>query len=162
MLNLLANWLEISFISNVNILIGIMLGSNDFFESSEDITFYISDLMAGLRKKELWVLFFRKSEKWLLEGFIFSFAFSEIAKWLLKIFKTSLLLVMVKPLEDKLFRISEVWFLIGIRDFIISKYWLWNIDCNNLICFFKKVQMTYLCNLYISYEKFLLLVNLFP
>ena len=140
MLNLLANWLEISFFSNFNIFIGIMLGSNDFFESSEDITFYISDLLAGLRKKELWVMFFRKSEKWLLEGFIFSFVFSEIvAKWLLKIFKTSLSLVMVKPLEDKLFRISEVWFLIGIRDFIISKYWLWNIDRNNLICFFKKV-----------------------
>ena len=30
-----------------------MLGSNDFFDSSEDITFYISDLLAGLRKKEL-------------------------------------------------------------------------------------------------------------
>ena len=76
MWNISANWLEISFFSNYNFFIGMLLGPTDLFESSEDIMFCISDLFVGLRKKEFWVLFFRKSKTCLCEGLIFSFAFS--------------------------------------------------------------------------------------
>ena len=52
MWNISANWLEISFFSNYNFFIGMLLGPTDLFESSEDIMFCISDLFVGLRKKE--------------------------------------------------------------------------------------------------------------
>ena len=52
MLNISANWLEISFFSNFNIFVGMLLGPADLFESIEDIIFCISDLFVGLRKKE--------------------------------------------------------------------------------------------------------------
>ena len=55
----------------------MLLGPTDLFESSKDM-FYISHLLVGLKKKGVWVLFFRKSEKCLCEGLIFSFAFSAI------------------------------------------------------------------------------------
>ena len=35
-------------------------------------------LLVGLRKEEFWVLFFRKLEKCLCEGLIFTFVFSAI------------------------------------------------------------------------------------
>lgn len=44
---------------------------------------------------------------------------------------------------------------------LFTLYWLWNIDCNNLFCFFWKLQIKFFCNLYISYEKFLLSMDLF-
>ena len=78
MLNISVNWLEISFSSNVYIFIGIQLGATDLFESSEDIMFCISELLVGLRKKELRVLFLRKYDKCSCKGLTFSFAFSTI------------------------------------------------------------------------------------
>ena len=66
-----ASCLEISFFSNVNIFVGMLLGSTDLFESSEDI-------ILAHRKKKFRVLFFRNSEKCLCEGLIFYFIFSAI------------------------------------------------------------------------------------
>ena len=52
-----------SFLSNFNILVGILLGPTDLLESNEDMTFSISVLSVGLTKKEILDLFLRKSEK---------------------------------------------------------------------------------------------------
>ena len=41
-----------SFLSNFDILVGILLGPTDLLESSEDITFSISVLFEGLIKKK--------------------------------------------------------------------------------------------------------------
>ena len=54
MLNRSVNWVEISFLSNFNIFIGMLLGPTDLLEGSEYIMFCISDLLLGLRKKEFW------------------------------------------------------------------------------------------------------------
>ena len=56
--NISDNWLEISFLSNFDIVIGMLLGQTDLLESSgpsEDIIFCISDLLVELRKKEFYV-----------------------------------------------------------------------------------------------------------
>ena len=67
----------------------------------------------------------RKSEKCLHEGLIFSFVFSVIvAKYLLKTFEISTWFVIVEPLENKLFGVSEDRFLIVIIDFIPSQVFL--------------------------------------
>ena len=71
-LNISDSWLEISFLSNFNILVGILLGLTDLLESNEDI-FSISVLSVGLTKKEILDLFLRKSEKYLCETEILSF-----------------------------------------------------------------------------------------
>ena len=52
-----------SFLSNINILVGILLGPTDLLESNEDMTFSISTLSVGPTKKELLDIFLRKSEK---------------------------------------------------------------------------------------------------
>ena len=57
-----------SFLSNFNILLGILLGPTDLLESNEDMTFSISVLSVGLTKKEILDLFLRKSEKCLCEN----------------------------------------------------------------------------------------------
>ena len=44
MLNISTNWLEISFLSNFNIFIDMLLGPTDLFEPNEDVMFCISDL----------------------------------------------------------------------------------------------------------------------
>ena len=62
-LNISDSWLEMSFLSNFNILVGILLGPTDLLESNEDMTFSISVLSVGLTKKEILDLFLRKSEK---------------------------------------------------------------------------------------------------
>ena len=62
-----------SFLSNFNILVGILLGPTDLLESSEDITFSISALSEGLIKKEILDQFLRKSEKCLCENETLSF-----------------------------------------------------------------------------------------
>ena len=49
MLNISADLVEISFSSDFNIFVGMLLGSTDLFESSEDMC-CISDLFLGLRK----------------------------------------------------------------------------------------------------------------
>ena len=67
-----ASWQEISFLSNFNVLLGVMLGPTDLVESSEDMKRATSCLSVGLKKKEFWALFFRKSEKCLWEYLIFT------------------------------------------------------------------------------------------
>ena len=67
-----------SFLSNFNILIGILLGPTDLLESNEDMIFSISDLSVGLIKKEVLDLFLRKLEKCLCENEIFNFVLPAI------------------------------------------------------------------------------------
>ena len=72
--NISDSLLEKSFLSNFNILVGIiLLGPSDLLESNEDMTFSISVLFVGLTKKEILDLFLRISEKCLCENEIFSF-----------------------------------------------------------------------------------------
>ena len=51
-LNISDIWLEMSFLSNFNTLVGILLGPTDLLEANEDIIFSISVLLAGLKKKK--------------------------------------------------------------------------------------------------------------
>ena len=67
-----------SFLSNFNILVGILLGPTDLLESNEDMIFSISVLSVGLIKKEVLDLFLRKSEKCLCESEILSFVLPAI------------------------------------------------------------------------------------
>ena len=62
-----------SFLSNFNILIGILLGPTDLFESNEDMIFSISGSSVELIKKEILDLFLRKLEKCLCENEMSSF-----------------------------------------------------------------------------------------
>ena len=62
-----------SFLSNFNILVGILLGPTDLLESNEDMTFSISVLSLELTKEEILDLFLRKPEKCLCENEILSF-----------------------------------------------------------------------------------------
>ena len=81
----------------------MLLAPTDLFQSSENFMFCISKLLVELRKKEFLVLFFLgKLDKFLYEVLI------EISNWL----------VMVEPLEDKLFGISKDRFLVFTIDFI--------------------------------------------
>ena len=48
-----------SFLSNFNILVGILLGPTDLLESNEDMVFSISVLSVGLIKKEVLDIFLR-------------------------------------------------------------------------------------------------------
>ena len=50
-LNISDSWLEMSFLSNFNILVGILLGPTDLLEPNEDLTFSISVLSVGLKIK---------------------------------------------------------------------------------------------------------------
>ena len=58
MLNISANWVELSFVSSFNILIGILLGPTDLFEFRENIIFCISSLLVGLKKAVLIFIFY--------------------------------------------------------------------------------------------------------
>ena len=76
------------FLSNFNILVGILLDPTDLLEFNEDTIFSISVQLVGLIKKELLDLFLRKSEKCFSETEILSFILSAIEeKYLLKIFE---------------------------------------------------------------------------
>ena len=71
-----------SFLSNFNILIQILLGPTNLLESNEDmlIYIYIFVLPAWLAKKEILDLFLRNSEKCLCENEIFKLALFTIEK----------------------------------------------------------------------------------
>ena len=87
-----------SFLSNFNILVVILLGPTYLLESNEDMTFFVSVLFVGLTKKGILDLFLRKSEKCLCENKILSFVLVAIEKkLLLKIFETSIGLEIVVP-----------------------------------------------------------------
>ena len=72
-LNISDSWLEMSFLSNFNILVGILLGPTDLLESNEDITFPISVSSVGYTKKEILDLYLKKSEECLCENETLSF-----------------------------------------------------------------------------------------
>ena len=57
-LNISDRWLEMSFLSNFNILVGILVSPTDLLESNEDMTFFISILSVALVKKEILDLFY--------------------------------------------------------------------------------------------------------
>ena len=69
-----------SFLSNFNILVGILLGPTDLLESNEDMTFSISVLSVVFTKKEISDLFLRKSGKCLCQNEILSFVLPAIEK----------------------------------------------------------------------------------
>ena len=71
-----------SFLSNFNILVEILLGliNTDLLESNEDMIFSVSVLSVGLIKNEVSDLFLRKSEKCLCENEIMSFVLPVIAE----------------------------------------------------------------------------------
>ena len=56
-LKISASWQEISFLSNFNILVGMLLGPTDLVESSEDMIRAASCLSVGLQKKFLSSIF---------------------------------------------------------------------------------------------------------
>ena len=56
------SWLEISFLSNFNILVGILVDPTDSLESNENMTSSVSVLSVGLKKEETLNLFLRKSQ----------------------------------------------------------------------------------------------------
>ena len=72
-LNILDSWLEMSFLNNLNISVGILLGPTDLLESNEDMAFSISVLSVRLTKKEILDWFLRNSEKCLYQNKILSF-----------------------------------------------------------------------------------------
>ena len=51
-----------SFLSNFNTLVGILLGPTDLLESNEHMAFSISVLSVGFTKNEILDLFLRKSK----------------------------------------------------------------------------------------------------
>ena len=57
-----------SFLSNFNILIGILLGPTDLLESNDDMVFFMSVLSVERIEKEVLDLFLRKAEKCLCEN----------------------------------------------------------------------------------------------
>ena len=67
-----------SFLSNFNILVGILLGPTDLLESNEDMTFSISVLSVVFTKREILDLFLRKSGKCLCQNEILSFVLPAI------------------------------------------------------------------------------------
>ena len=52
--------MELSFLSNFNTLVRILLGPTDLFESNEDMTFSISVLSVVSTKEEMLDLFLRE------------------------------------------------------------------------------------------------------
>ena len=107
------------FLSNFNILEGILLGPTNELESNEDMTFSISVLSVGLTKNEILDLFLRKSEKCLCENEILSFVLLAIEKkQLSKILEISIGLEIVVPSTVRVLGISAELFLIFRIDFM--------------------------------------------
>ena len=62
-----------SFLSHLNILVGMLLGPTDLLEYNEDMTFSISVLSMTFIKKVILGLYLRKYEKCLCENEILCF-----------------------------------------------------------------------------------------
>ena len=69
-----------SFLNNLNISVGILLGPTDLLESNEDMTFSISVLSVVFTKRKILDLFLRKSGKCLCQNEILSFVLPAIEK----------------------------------------------------------------------------------
>ena len=75
-LNISDSCLETLFLSNFNILVGVLFGPTDWLESNEDMIFSI--LVSGTYKKGNIRSIFKKSEKCLCENEILSFVLPAI------------------------------------------------------------------------------------
>ena len=62
-LKILTSWQEISFLSDLSILVGMLFSPTDLVESSEDILRAISSLSLGLEKKLFFELYFAERMK---------------------------------------------------------------------------------------------------
>ena len=90
------------FLRSFSILVGILLGPIDLFESREDMILIISYLSVGLRKKESSDLFLRELEKCLWEYLILSLLLAAMdVKKLLNMFAVSIGSVPVVSLETR-------------------------------------------------------------
>ena len=105
-LNISDSWLQMSFLSNFNILIGILLGPTDLLESNEDMIFSNSVLSVGLVKKEVSSIFEKIRKKFMWKWNIKLFLPLIEEKLLLKIFEIAIGLEMVAPLTERLLGIS--------------------------------------------------------
>lgn len=102
-------WLKLSFLINLIILVGILLGQTNLIESNEGMTFCVLVLSVGLTTKETSDIFLRESVR---------ISFALLEKYLLKIFEIAIGLEMVVPSTDSLFGISvDIFFLIVKIDF---------------------------------------------
>ena len=70
-------WVEISFLGSFSILVGILLGTVDFFESREYMILIISYLSVGLRKN----IYFKKIRKIFMGIFFSSNGCKEIVEY---------------------------------------------------------------------------------
>ena len=105
------SWVKVSFLRRFSVLVGILLGPVDLFESREDMISYLS---VGSRKKELSGLFLRKLEKCLWEYSIFSLVLAAMdVKKLL-----NMLYVLVVSLEARILGIFNWLLFIFKIDFI--------------------------------------------
>ena len=97
------SWVKLPFLRSFSILVGILLGPVDLFESREDMILVISYLSVGLREKESSDLFLRKLEKCLWEYLILSLvlAAKDVRK-LLNMFAISVGSVLVVSLETRI------------------------------------------------------------
>ena len=119
------SWVEISFLTSFSILVGILLGPNDLFESREDMTLTISYLSVGLSKKESSDQFLRKLEKCLWEYLILSLVVVAMdVKKLLNMFAISIRYVRVVSLETRILWIVD-WLLFMFKiDFVLFQVFL--------------------------------------
>ena len=51
-LNISDSWVNMSYLSNLSISVGILLGSTGLLELNEDMTFSVSVLSVGLKKRK--------------------------------------------------------------------------------------------------------------
>ena len=113
------SWVEISILRSFNILVGILLGLVDLFESREDMILIISYLPVGLRKKDSSDLFLRKLEQCLWEYLILSLVLAAMdVKELLNMFAISISSALVVSLETRILGIFKWVLLIFKIDFI--------------------------------------------
>ena len=56
-LNISDSWVNMSFLSNLSISVGILLGSTGLLELNEDMTFSVSVLSVGLKKRKYKIYF---------------------------------------------------------------------------------------------------------
>ena len=103
-------WVEISFLGSFSILVGILLGTVDFFESREYMILIISYLSVGLRKN----IYFKKIRKNLWEYFL---AAMDVKK-LLNMFAISIRSLLIVSLETRILGIFDWLLFIFKIDFI--------------------------------------------
>ena len=100
--------MKAEFLRSFSILVGVLLGPVDLFESREDMILIISYLLVGLRKTESPDLFLRKLEKCLWEYLILSLVLAAMdVKKLFNILSNSIGSALVVSLEARHLGIFE-------------------------------------------------------